>query len=387
MMTKKFISALALVAVVLGPNAAMATTVSAATITTGLQQDASTPQASAPVVIAKWEMDGPTSALTGTDASCDPNSQIQATGVCGQMKTVSICGIVTDPNGKTDVKHVYGDVYYPNNVRLGNSHIDAETGLPREVSTCGEMVRECTMTPLSNTDAFNLFCTKIRNSNNNLPTFAANYNYGNVCDDAQSGVLPKQTAYVECCDFTMSYEDPNGPYTVNVWANDQSDYNSVPLSNTMTYLASKAFDVDFTGIDYGKVKTGIWQEVPGNTVWATTAGVNGASVRNCSNTRLQIGVWQNDMGIKDPNGTTYATFEGRIGSSSAYATYGPNLLNTDLTHKATMLAKTLDLSELNEMDFGVNVSKFPIQLTGPFSGTMELSAVAADHIACVKSSN
>jgi len=379
-MLKKFIAIMSLLAIVVGPNAALAQ--STTTVTTGLEQDGGTPQASAPVVVAKWEMDGPTAPLLGTDAQTAAGSQIMPSGQCGQNKIVSICGIVTDPNGKNDIQNVYGDVYYPDDVMLGDSHIDAVTGQPREVEECGEMVRECTMTKLTAANAFNLFCNKIRNNNANLPVFAANFNYANVCDTANEGILAKETGYLYCCDFTMSYEDPNGEYEVDVWANDTADYNSQPLSNTMNYLATKAFDVDFNNIGYGKVKTGIWQEVPGNTIWATTPGTNGASVRNCSSTRLQIGVWQDDMGIKDPDGTTYVKYKAAVGSTANYQEYLPNLKNTDGTHKATWLEDTLDLSELDEMDFGVLVSKFPIQLEGPFNGTVELSAQAAEHLIC-----
>jgi hypothetical protein len=366
---KKYVAMLAMASLVLGPVQALAETV-----TTGLQQDGGSTQTSAPVVIAKWEMDGPVASLTGTDAETTAKSQMAASGQCGVHKTMRICGIVADPNGKEDIKNAYGDVYYPNAVRLGNSHVDPITGNLREVQQCGEMVRECTMTKLTPANAFDLFCNKIRNNNNNLPEWAANYNYANVCDTANEGVLAKETAYVYCCDFTLSYEDPNGAYTVKVWANDQSDYNSVPLENTMTYLATTAFDIDFTGIDYGKVKTGVWQEVPGNTTWATTAGTNGASVKNCGNTRLQMGVMQDDMGIKDPDGTSYVQYKAAVSSATNYQTYLPGATK--------WLNATLDLSEMNEMDFGVNVSKFPIQLPGPFSGTMELSGKSSAHIVC-----
>jgi hypothetical protein len=379
-MMKKFIATLSLVALVVGPVSTFATTVSAANVTTKLEQDGGTPQASAPIVAVKWEM----GTVNGEDASTDAGAQIMSTGQCGVHKTVKICGIVTDPNGKSDIKKVYGDVYYPSGVKLGTSHVDAVTGQKREIATCGEMVRECTMEALAPAAAIDLFCNKIRNNNNNLPTFAEGYNYANVCDDAQAGLLPKETAYLECCDFTMSYEDPSGDYKVNVWANDTADYNSQPLQNTMTYLESKAFDVDFTGIDYGKVKTGIWQEIPGNTTWANPKTVNGASVRNCSNTRIQLGVWQNDMGIKEPDGSTFVNFKAAVSSATNYQEYGPNLLNTDGTHKVTWLNEDLDLSELNEMDFGVKVTKFPIQLTGPFSGVIELSAQKAPHLVCQK---
>ncbi|MCU0653509.1 MAG: hypothetical protein MUD10_04580, partial [Candidatus Pacebacteria bacterium] len=335
-MMKQFVAALSLIALVAGPVSAYATTVSASNVTTRLEQDGGTPQASAPIVAAKWEMDGPMVNMTGTDEQTVASAQFAPSAQCGVNKTVSICGIVTDPNGKNDIKNVYGDVYYPEAVKLGASHVDPVTGQKREVGTCGEMVRECTMTKITDkAKTIDLFCNKIKNLNNNLPVFGQGYTYANICDDAQGGLLPKETAYMYCCDFTMSYEDPSGIYNVNVWANDTSDYNSQILNNKMTYLESKAFDVDFTGIDYGKVKTGLWQEVAGNTTWAMTPAVNGASVRNCSSTRIKMGVWQDDMGIKDPDGTDYVKFKAAVSSAANYQEYENNLMNTDGTHKVT----------------------------------------------------
>jgi len=136
-------------------------------------------------------------------------------------QTVWYCGIVIDPNGRDYISDVYGDVYYPAGVSLGSYHKDPVTGQLREVKTCsGEMVRECKMTKLSQDKAMNLFCTKIRSNNNNLPTFAPGYGYDKICDEAAAGVLVKETAYAYCCNFTMSYEDPAGNYTVNVWGTD-----------------------------------------------------------------------------------------------------------------------------------------------------------------------
>ncbi|MFZ3074328.1 MAG: hypothetical protein WA093_04355 [Minisyncoccales bacterium] len=378
---KKYVALLALASLVLGPMQALA-----ATATTTLSNGGGT--GNGPIVIAKWEMDGPWASYLGTDAimtgSGNAGSQMLPSGQYQVNKTVAICGIVTDANGRDFVSNLYGDVYYPTTVSLGSSHVDPITGQNREVKTCGEMVRECTMTRLTDANAFNLFCTNIRNNNSSLPVFAANYNYANVCDDANAGVLAKKTAYAYCCDFTMSYEDPAGSYKVNVWGTNGAGANGSPLSNQMQYLTTKAFDVDFTAIDYGTVVPSVWKPVAGDTTWTATPGMNSATIRNVSSTPLQIGVWQNDMGIKDPDGTTYVTYGAAIGSGSAYTTYGPNLTmsTTDPTHKATPIIKYLKLSEKNELDFEVKVSKFPEQLAGPFIGTVELSATNIAQLPC-----
>lgn len=120
---------------------------------------------------------------------------------------------------------------------------------------------------------------------------------------------------------------------------------------------------------------GIWKAQAGDTTWAETPTINGASIRNVSSTPIQIGVSQDDMGIKDPDGTTYITFGAAIGSGTAYTTYGPNA-------SPTLINKTLSLSEVNEMDFQVKVSKFPQQLSDSFSGTMTLSAQNIPQLPC-----
>jgi len=377
---KKFVALMTLAALVVGPAQALA-----ATATTTLSNGGGS--SNGPTVIAKWEMDGPYASYLGTDAimtgTGSAGSQMLPSGQYQVNKTVAVCGIVTDANGRDYVKNLYGDVYYPDSVSLGSSHVDPITNQNREVKACGEMVRECSMTKLTDANAFSLFCNNIRNNNANLPTFAANYDYAKVCDDASAGVLAKKTAYAYCCDFTMSYEDPAGSYKVNVWGANNAGTNGAPLSNQMQYLQTKAFDIDFNAIDYGTVVPSIWKPVAGDTTWTATPGVNSATIRNVSSTPLQIGVWQDDMGINDPNGTTYVTYGAAIGGS-AYTTYGPNLIVSaaNPTHKATPIIKYLKLSEKNELDFEVNVSKFPQQLTGPFTGTMEISATNINQLPC-----
>jgi len=75
MMTKKIVALLTLASIVLGPASALATTV-----TTTLQKGGSSNPNNAPQVVAKWEMDGPYTSYSGSDASTSDGAQIAPSG-------------------------------------------------------------------------------------------------------------------------------------------------------------------------------------------------------------------------------------------------------------------------------------------------------------------
>lgn len=317
-----------------------------------------------PIVKVKWEMDGPYTSLKGTDAQTVAKAQLNPTGKYQQGKNVAICAIVTDPDGMADIDSVYGDVFYPQTISLGPNHETGRQG-------CGEMVgTECRMTKLSKDNGFSLFCTKIRNNNNNLPVFNSGFDYDDVC--AVDGELMKETAYVYCCDKMLSYEDPSGDYRVLVFAQDKNGVSSDPLENYMTYLDLTAFEVDFSSILYGEVKLNTHKIVNGNINF----GDNLATVRNVGNTRLQMNVKQNDMGLGKTGDAWNVRYDARVGNSAAdWQNYFPEEL--------IALKKPLNLSETNEMDFSIDVYKFPATNPGPtYNGSMTLGAKKADHLIC-----
>ena len=68
-------------------------------------------------------------------------------------------------------------------------------------------------------------------------------------------------------------------------------------------------------------------------------------------------------------------YDGRVGSDATFKNYWPEQLMT--------LNLPLDLSEMNEMDFSIDISKFPPTNPGPgYTGTMMLSAQPANHLVC-----
>ena len=331
-------------------------------ITTGLTQLQS--GGDAPIVKAKWEMN---TGMLGTDDSNDPGSQFMPTGVKDRDRVITICAIVTDPDGLADVDGVYADVYYPEGIDLGPSHV----ALPNQSGDgCGMFMQEDTLYPLDKLAGIELFCNKVRNGNNNLPVFNTGYNYDEICKT--DGELWKETARVYCADKHLSYEDPSGMYKVTAVAQDANSLTGT-LDNFFEYMPLTAFEVDFTSVDYGNVKLNTEKIINGDLVWDPATSTM-PTIRNVGNSRMNLQVWQDDMGLGQTSGEWNVTFDARVGSVVPHQDYPPEFTAT--------LEDALDLSELDEVDFSILVTKFPIDHGTTWIGNMILSAVSASHLIC-----
>ncbi|MDO8669379.1 MAG: hypothetical protein Q7K65_03745 [Candidatus Buchananbacteria bacterium] len=346
----------------------IAPVLAAVNVNTGLTADTS--GGANPIVKAKWEANYISSTNRYTDASSDAGAQLLPSGVKDVSKVVSICAVVTDPDGLADVLNVYADVFYPKNIALGPDH----TPLPDQSGQgCGLFMQEDSLAKLTKTAGIELFCNKVRNSNNNLPTFNTGYNYDEIC--GETGELQKDTAAVYCGQKNLSYEDPAGDYEIWAIAQDQNGKQG-KLINNLTYLPLTAFETDFTQVSYGSVRLNTHKIIAGDLTW-DALNQGRATVRNVGNTRLTMQVWQNDMGLGKTDGLWNVKYDARVGSFSTYAVYFPEV--------TTALGDELNLSELDEMDFSIDISKFPP--THPdvgYTGTMTLSAVSAPHLTCVE---
>ncbi len=336
-------------------------------VSTGLMRDTS--GGAAPIVKAKWEAN----VDRFTDASDDAGAQFMPSGQYQVNKTIAMCAVVTDPDGLADIDNVYADVFYPEGIALGDSHVALEdqSGLG-----CGEFMQEDTLTRLDKQEGIDLFCDSVRNQNNNLPTFNTDYDYDEIC--GLEGELWKDTAAVYCGTKDISYEDPSGDYEVWAVAQDGNGLQDV-LENHFTYLPLTAFEADFDSVDYGNVRLNTHKIISGDLTWdALNQGK--ASVRNVGNTRLAMKVWQDDMGFGKTDGNWNVKYDARVGSLAPYANYRP-----EVTRR---LNDELDLSELDEMDFSIDVSKFPpTHECDSYVGTMTLSAVSVPHLTCCTDCN
>ncbi|MFA7170150.1 MAG: hypothetical protein WC178_04870 [Candidatus Paceibacterota bacterium] len=340
--------------------------IQATTIGTSLTRDEGS--GANPIVKAKWEanVDRYTDAISTAGAQFDP------TGIYQDNKTISICAIVTDPDGLSDINNVYADVYYPEGIAVGEHHVklsdqDGSTG-----AGCGLLMQEDSLARLSKSEGYDLFCDSVRNQNNNLPTFSTGYDYDEIC--AADGELMKETAAVYCAEKDLSYEDPSGDYRTLILAQDKAGKDGT-LDNYFTYRAMTAFETDFSMINYGTVKLNTHKIINGDLTWNAMDQGN-ASVRNVGNTRLIMKVQQDDMGLGKTDGSWNVRYDGRVGSDATFVNYFP-----DASAKA--LNDPLDLSEMNEMDFSIDIFKFPPEHgSDSYAGNMTLSAVKTDHLCC-----
>jgi len=383
-----------------------------ASIGTSLTRDDAGAGASRPIIKAKWEMKGPcfsgstwnncSTVGEGEDALGDEYAQFNAPGVWDDVMNYTVCAIVTDPNGVGTINGVYADIYYPASVAFhpesntpyndkinGGPLTPTDPGPDYGKSGCGAFIEENTLKPLSMSDGYDLFCNHINGSNNNLPTFYGGYNYNDICGDGTNeGQLVKQTAKVYCDDKTLKWEDPAGNYKVEVFAIDSSgnfSYTTSPDYNHFTYRETLGFQVDFDAVDYGTVALSNpgdeHKKIAGDLTWDTMAGVAGtndnpASVRNIGNVRLNMLVKQNDMGLGQSSGQWNVEYDARVGANEAdWKKYSPS--STTFAE----LEDILDLSQLEEMDFSILVTKFPSIATN-YTGVMDLDAEKAEFRQC-----
>lgn len=346
-------------------------------VTTTLNRDAGGGGA-APIIKAKWEMNGPYASLLGTDDDTDAGAQFDAPGVWDDSIEYSICAIVTDPDGVSDIDGVYTDIYYPETTAFhpedpsnpdqigGGTDNTPDYGL----SGCGDQRGdENRLTQLSKNDGYNLFCNNIRNNNNNLPSFYEGYDYNEICD--VDGELMKETAYVYCADKELIWEDPAGPYRVKVFALDSAGVFSNEFENNFEYLPMTSYEVDFSSVDYGNVKLNTHKRISGDITFGTA---DMPTVRNTGNTRMQLGIVQDDMGFGTTDGTYNVRYDARVGNNEEdWKNFYPYV------HR--WLEDILDLSETEEVDFSILVTKFPNQ-DAVYSGGMTLDARFANFREC-----
>jgi len=79
---------------------------------------------------AKWEMLPEGDWVNSTEADDDivhAGAQFMPSGQYQMNKTITVCGVATDPDGVADIDSVYADVYYPD-VYLGPDHESSRTG-------------------------------------------------------------------------------------------------------------------------------------------------------------------------------------------------------------------------------------------------------------------
>lgn len=330
----------------------------------------------APVTQAVWSMN-PTKDVNGkyvgTDASTDSGAQFMPSGQYQVNTTIAICAIASDPDGLANVNNVYADVFYPEGIAVGTSHVKLLSQTGSSTAGCGVLMQQDVLSKLTKVDGYNLFCNNIRFNNTNLPTINTAYTYETICK--ADGTLQKEEAAVYCYEKEISYEDPSGSYAVWGVTQDQVGLQGI-LKSSFTYLPVTAFETDFSKVHYGNVRFATEKIISGDLAWDETGypETNKSSIRNVGNTRASIAINQDDMGFGKSSGLYNVSYRARIGNNETdWAVYDP--------YVTTTLKKSLDLSELNEIDYAITVKKFP-SASELYAGTMVLTATDAGHLVC-----
>lgn len=310
----------------------------------------------APVVKAKWEMNtikDNNGKYTGTDDTTKAGAQFMPSGKYQVNKNIAVCAIVSDPDGMVDLNGVYADISYPQGVNVDPNN------------SCGSFLTGITLKKISKEDGINLACNQIKNNNNNLPAWNSSYDYDEVC--ALGGELLEEAANVFCGEASLAYNSPSGDYKVAVSAQDKNGLGG-SLENIFNYMDLTAFETDFSAVNYGDVKLNTHKTVYGDLAWGGLP-----SVRNTGNTRVNIKVMQNDMGLGMTDGKWNVKWDARVGADGVFKSYSPD-------YPAT-LSNSLNLGETDQMDFSILISRFPTN-GKTFSGNMTLSASKAAHLSC-----
>ncbi len=332
----------------------------------GPKTEAETVQKIDPLVMAVWAM-----RENGTDDSPEPFAQILPSGEQDVDSQFRICGAVrpgTDVDGGFGV---YSQFSYPKDAAFAPND-------PAKRSGCGQAVSPlCQMKPLESSAGLELFCRNIKKNNGNLPVFAAKdgenktlYDYDAIC-----GEIEKKAVSVYCCDQSLAYDDISGIYQASVVAQNAAGKFSNLLITDLDYLPVTSFVMDFSTVSYGTVAANVAQSAH---YYADDDHHNlgAAFIRNTGNTRLQVSIEQNDMGLGKTDGAYNVRYQARYASGNGTWTYyAPD--------EPGILPGELDLSENKAIDLGVTVLKYPDKLTKEFSGSLVVNGLIADHHQCI----
>ena len=179
---------------------------------------------------------------------------------------------------------------------------------------------------------------------------------------------------------TITWEDPAGLYTVDVFAYDKNDDRSNILSNQFEYLPQVGFAVDYTDVNYGNLAIGQGKRIYGNKFFKISSDDSILpTIKNLGNTRIQIGIAQDDMGLGrlEDDSNWRVKFDARIGDlENDWAIYRPFGVKgtTPNSNDFVPLLEKLDLSEIEEMDFSILVNEKWPGNEASYNGGMWLTA-------------
>jgi len=318
-----------------------------------------------PVVKAIFSMQDSFTNLLGTDNNSESGTQFLPSGIYQVSKPISVCAVVYDANGLENINSVSSKVYYPM-ANFGPDMPDSRIG-------CGqEMGAECQMTKLAKEDGQNLFCNTIQNNNSSIVSFYDMYGFSNLCGDTQE--LQTETAGIFCCDRELLYNDIAGDYKISASSEDKEGLVSNVLDGTFSYLELTAFESDFSKLNYGSVSLNSKKTIEGDLIWDEPLGENNPTIRNVGNTRLQMTILQNDMGLGKTEENWNIRYETKVGQESLWQNYWPK--------ETALLKQILNISKTDQINFSIEVLNFPVDDTADYFGKMVLKGQKVEDLSC-----
>jgi hypothetical protein len=271
--------------------------------------------------------------------ACPCINGLQVLPILGGSVKVGYYAVVTDPNGISNIRHVYADVWHPD----------------------GEFKYQIELFPLSKTNGIAAF-SKVTSCHQTLITYNTNDwtpTWPINAPDKQADVeheLSQDLALVYYGEAYISYCQPAGYYTVGVRAHDSFNEWSYYVYNQFWYIPTTAIKIDFTNVNYGTAIISEWQWAHGDQDMNTNSY---PTIQNWGNTPVKLYVWQNDMTFGTTIGQSglpeyNVEFDARLGSDGDRKYYDP--YQNETGHKGIYFG-SLGLCTLEKADFSIHVKK------------------------------
>jgi hypothetical protein len=330
-------------------------------------------------------------------------TQINPPVIFNASKTIDFFAVVSDPAGVANLSaanggDVFGYVFSPSNSPLpystpkdptfGVSDYKFKTEFTYDLGSGATAIAELTAAYNAGLVNFGPVAAQDPNIAQEGAVLGHNYTFANLHNSSLTGELDKHVAELYEGVGVLTYEQPAGQYSIDVYAIDKSGNISVKLTTPFWYLPIPAVETDFTSVSYGNVSLKVPLTIPGDVTW----GNNIATVRNIGNTWVNVTVAQDDMGFGKANAQVATAYQGTVppvGTQSNWNVYFDAILGTnvemyfDPTAKGSSMTNVvtlpgvLDLSTMNELDFSI----FITDGMGTHSGSLTVSAVSVPFTA------
>jgi hypothetical protein len=295
------------------------------------------PEDGTPVIKCKWEYDlgpGPHDGFAH-DSCITPGLQVAPNP--GGFVKVGYYAVVTDPQGRDHIDHVYADIWHP----------DGEFKYQIELRPVGLSASGYDKTiALKTWDHVISVHRDIITVNDD---WAMQLDPGiNWWDDVRDE-LNEPLAYMFYGEALLSYCQPGGYYTVGVRAHDAYNIWTDYLWNWFWYIPTAAIQIDFNTVDYGVVAESFDQWVGGDYDMDTS---HKPTVRNIGNCPVELWVIQDDMDFGTTDGRWNVQFDAQLTADERNRVYYP-----PNTRGPVRIPGIVNLCTMEKLDFSIHVYK------------------------------